>query len=114
MYRQDEQGENGQRAWEGAVTRSANELFTIETELLILAPEVAPHVRGAARAARGVRDAGPMGTEDDIEDSVRNFRVEVQNAMAIMREMLGSGDIPKARFDPTALARIKARKAGGQ
>lgn len=77
-----------EEAWAHAVTERADDLFMLETELRLLAPELAREVRSATQIARRYRDetdprAGRSGLLEDYTATVRR-------TMSTMRALLGT------------------------
>ena len=83
------QGE-GWRAWQEQVTRRANELFMLETELRILAPELAPRVQAATNTARLIRAAPPEIQRTELDELVLKIRTQADEVMTHMRKLLGT------------------------
>lgn len=87
--RDDVVSEYGEDVWHEFVTKRADELFMLETELLLLAPDLAGHVRDATNTARAIRDnaAGPQEAADQL---ITRYRSAVRNAMEDMRKFMGT------------------------
>ena len=103
VNREEEQAHFGREAWEDAVRTCTNALFTLETELLVVAPDVAPYVRQVARQARVIRDS-PSADATKLPMFESALRDHIREAMETMRKVLGTEGAPPGRLSLRAVA----------
>lgn len=81
------------KAWFDDVTNRADVLFLLETELRLLALNLAKEVQTATRKAREVRDLAVVpATEEARKDLLFEYEELTRKAMTSMRQMLGTDD----------------------
>ncbi len=76
--------------WKESVTERTDQLFMLETELRIIAPELVAPVQSAARIARLIRAAPPEVDQTEIDKQIEDVRSKSDEAMAQMRVLLGT------------------------
>lgn len=82
--------EGNDEAWSDEVTRSADALFRLETELRLLAPTLVDDVRAATNLARSLRDLDIEPESGDRDDLLSQYIERTRTAMKLMRELLGT------------------------
>lgn len=82
--------EGNDEAWSDEVTRSADALFRLETELRLLAPTLVDDVHAATSLARSRRDLGIKPGLSDRDDLLSQYTERTRNAMKLMHELLGT------------------------
>ncbi len=93
--------------WRSAVKSRTDELFMLETEVRLLAPQLMSPVRAAVRRARAIRDAPDSADTDTVSGYFLEFMVSVEDAMAVMRTVMGT-DTAGDRRTASALAKRSA------
>lgn len=112
LKRRHEQLHDGRPNWKKKMTQAAHNLFIIETELRLLAPDVVPFIYQAARHARSVRDADPATPESELRPLVNAYRAETGDAMRTMQEILGTQPTPQPQRDKTPLDKPGKKSPG--
>ena len=86
-----------------SVTKEVDKLFMMETESLLIAPEIAADLRGAAGIARTFRDASSQDLKENRSEWLAKYRGFTREAMTAMRTLLGTQP-PASEVEPVSKA----------
>lgn len=105
--REEDSERHGAVLWAGAVTKHADELFKLETEIRLLAPTLSNTVRAATQVARSIRDAPDSTSESAMDSLNKEFVRYTMSSMSKMRSILGTEPSDPSELTPAEQAMLK-------